>query len=111
VHHEYRAPFALVTQYEHLLELMAVSVFSVGAPIAAGCHPLTQWAWLVVAIQLSVDAHTGYDFGLLDKMTSAWGGARHHDRHHTHPNTNFQPFFTWLDHAFGTAWKQKQCRD
>jgi sterol desaturase/sphingolipid hydroxylase (fatty acid hydroxylase superfamily) len=107
IHHEYHAPFVWVTQYEHFLELMAVALFSMAIPICVGCHPLTEWVWLVLAVQLSVEAHTGYDFGFLDKIVcfkgrSIWGGTVHHDRHHELPMCNFQPFFTWFDYYYET---------
>ena len=97
IHHEYFSPFAWVTQYEHALELLAVSVFSIVIPVSLRCHPLTEWVWLVSAVQIAVDAHTGYDLGLLDKICPFWGGARHHENHHKNPRSNFQPFFTWFD--------------
>ena len=106
VHHEYHAPFVFVTQHMHPMELIAVSVFSILTPIALGVHPLTEWIWLLLSVQLSVDAHAGYDFGILDKIPvlgKVWGGAQHHDRHHQTPTTNFQPFFTWFDALHGTS--------
>ena len=99
---QYFSPFVWVTQYEHAAELFAVSVFSIVVPIALNCHPLTEWLWLVTAVQISVDAHTGYDFSLLDKVIPLWGGTVHHDDHHKMPKSNFQPFFTWFDYGFGT---------
>ena len=59
----------------------------------AGAHPL---------LQVAVDAHTGYDLGLLDKICPVWGGTLHHDNHHRNPRSNFQPFFTWFDWYFET---------
>ena len=41
-----------MTQYEHALELFAVSVFSIAIPMALNCHPLTEWVWLVTAVQV-----------------------------------------------------------
>ena len=41
-HHEYHAPFQWVTQHEHVLELLPVSIWSVLVPIGLRCHPLTQ---------------------------------------------------------------------
>ena len=52
----------------------------------------------------TVDAHSGYDFCVLDKLPFLffWGGNKHHDIHHQKPKTNFQPFFTWFDIYHGT---------
>jgi cholesterol 25-hydroxylase len=102
VHHQYFAPFVWVTQYEHALELLVVSVMSMLVPISLGCHPLTQWIFMVISIQVSIDAHSGYDMGVLSKFLPFWGGNMHHDNHHKYPRTNFQPFFTWFDWAYGT---------
>ena len=104
IHHEYFSPFSWVTQYEHPLELFAVSALSLVVPISLGLHPFTEWVWLLLAIQLSVDAHSGYDFCVLDKLPFLffWGGNKHHDIHHQKPKTNFQPFFTWFDIYHGT---------
>ena len=106
VHHEYSAPFCWVTQHEHVLELLAVSIWSVLVPISLECHPLTQWVFMLAATQLSVEAHSGYSVGVGRLLKAAlprlWGGAEHHDFHHRLPRRNFQPFFTHLDRAFGT---------
>ena len=80
---------------------------SVLVPIGLGCHPLTQWLFLVGAIQVSVEAHCGYSVGLFAPLQrllpfGLWGGNAHHDNHHKAPRRNFQPFFTYLDRAFGT---------
>ena len=105
IHHEYSAPFCWVTQHEHALELLPVSLWSVTIPIALGCHPLTEWLFLLGAIQVSVEAHSGYDIGFtapLAYLLPAWGGTRHHDDHHKFPTRNFEPFFTYLDDFFST---------
>jgi sterol desaturase/sphingolipid hydroxylase (fatty acid hydroxylase superfamily) len=105
LHHQYRAPFVWVTQHEHALELLPVSLWSVTIPMALGCHPLTEWLFLLGAIQVSVEAHSGYDIGFtapLAYLLPAWGGTRHHDDHHKFPTRNFEPFFTYLDDFFST---------
>ena len=78
---------------------------AVAVPVAFNCHPLTEWIWLVTAVQVAVDAHTGYDLGLLDKVCPYWGGTMHHDNHHKNPKCNFQPFFTWFDVWCGTDYE------
>ena len=108
VHHEYRAPFCWVTQHEHALELLVVSVWSVLVPMGLGVHPLTEWLFLLGAIQVSVEAHSGYSLGVFAPLQAmlpwVWGGSVHHDNHHKAPRRNFQPFFTYLDRAFGTLY-------
>eukprot|EP00656_Telonema_subtile_P056381 TRINITY_DN8997_c0_g1_i10.p2 TRINITY_DN8997_c0_g1~~TRINITY_DN8997_c0_g1_i10.p2 ORF type:complete len:307 (-),score=98.40 TRINITY_DN8997_c0_g1_i10:150-1070(-) len=101
LHHEYHAPFVLVTQYAHPAEIFAVSVFSMLVPIALGAHPLSQWLWLLLSVHISLEAHTGYEmpfaFEKLLLFDFGLGGAIHHDQHHQWPSTNLQPFFTYMD--------------
>ena len=103
VHHEYRAPFAWVTQHEHVLELIPVSVWSVLVPVGLRCHPLTQLCFMLAATQASVEAHSGYNFGIGALLERGLGRTRfvswssHHDNHHKVPRMNFEPFFTHLD--------------
>merc|ERR1711933_98281 len=52
LHHTYYMPFSFVTNYAHISELAAVSLLSVTLPAAMGTHPLTQWVWTIVSIQL-----------------------------------------------------------
>ena len=54
---------------------------------------LTMWIWLCASIQLSVDAHAGYDFPVsLASVLPSYlgplklGGAKHHDDHHKYLN-------------------------
>lgn len=115
VHHEYYAPFVFVTQYAHPCELIAVALFSMMVPIVIGAHPLAHWLWLLVSVQFSLEAHTGYDLPLtVDKLLakiSPWpvlGGAEHHDLHHQWPQTNFQPFLTYADWLGGTTCQKKR---
>ena len=70
---------------------------------------MAHWLWLLVSVQFSLEAHTGYDLPLtVDKLLvkiCPWpllGGAEHHDLHHQWPQTNFQPFFTYGDKLMGT---------
>jgi len=111
IHHQFNSPFVWVTQYAHTLELFTVSILSILPPFAIGAHPMSEWAFLMVAVSASVDAHTGYDFSLLDKVSSLWGGSIHHDKHHQNPRTNFQPFFTWFDEFHGTTFIGPEGKD
>jgi cholesterol 25-hydroxylase len=104
VHHRYSATFAWVTQYVHPVELLFTGFFSAITPVLFGCHPLTTWAWTLVNIWISIDAHCGYDFPWsLHNWLPFYGGALHHDMHHLRPRTNYEPFFTYLDWLAGTA--------
>jgi sterol desaturase/sphingolipid hydroxylase (fatty acid hydroxylase superfamily) len=111
-HHQYRKPFALVTQHLHWSELLATTLMTVGVPELLGCHILTYWIWIQTSIFISVDAHTGYDFPIsLNNWIPFYGGALTHDYHHLHPKTNFQPFFTYLDKLFGTDFDPKKIKN
>jgi len=112
LHHEYRAPFALVTQHAHPLELLATGAFSVTAPVACSAHPFTMWCWVFTSILISVEAHSGYEAPLgLDVISfGLFGGTIHHDVHHQSPWCNFQPFMGYLDKLCGTTAKAEDAR-
>eukprot|EP01126_Amoeba_proteus_P060283 TRINITY_DN7955_c0_g1_i3.p1 TRINITY_DN7955_c0_g1~~TRINITY_DN7955_c0_g1_i3.p1 ORF type:complete len:252 (+),score=12.98 TRINITY_DN7955_c0_g1_i3:70-825(+) len=104
IHHEYHTTFALVTQYVHPVELLATALMSALPPLALNVHPLVNWSWLLISIFISVDAHSGFDFPFgLQHYLPFYGGPITHDMHHQKPNTNYEPFFTYLDLLFGTA--------
>ena len=114
VHHEYRAPFCWVTQHEHVLELLPVSIWSVLVPIGLQCHPLTQWIFMVLATQASIEAHSGYNYGIGRMLEWLIGSSKaftswsvHHDNHHKVPKCNHEPFFTYLDRWFGTLYLEE----
>eukprot|EP00750_Incisomonas_marina_P011507 INCI16382.7.p1 GENE.INCI16382.7~~INCI16382.7.p1 ORF type:complete len:365 (-),score=36.99 INCI16382.7:505-1599(-) len=74
-HHQYASPFSLTTQYIHPCELLAVGGYTMLLPICLGLHPLTELVWLVLSVQLSIDAHTGFEwpFGL-ENFIPFYGG-------------------------------------
>ena len=74
-----------------------------------------MWIWLCVSIQLSVDAHAGYDFPVsLASVLPSYlgplklGGAKHHDDHHKYFRYNYQPFLTYLDDWAGTTYDEER---
>lgn len=76
------------------------------SPIIVNTHPLTMWIWLCISIQLSVDAHAGYNFPVsLASVLPSYlgplklGGSKHHDDHHKYFRYNFQPFLTYCELA------------
>ena len=102
LHHEYMSPSSWVTQYLHPWELISVGVFTTTSPWIFKAHPLTQWAFYIFSISISVEAHIGYDFPLAPHhWLPMWGGCPKHDMHHQRPLTNFEPFFKWWDYLFG----------
>lgn len=105
LHHRHVAPFALSTQHSSLWELLWLGLFAALVPALLRCHPLTELAFFLANIWLSVEDHSGYDlpwsthrlvpFGL-------YGGTLHHDQHHLKFNVNYAPYFTHWDRLFGT---------
>ncbi|XP_066477515.1 cholesterol 25-hydroxylase [Tiliqua scincoides] len=105
LHHRHVATFALSTQYSSAWELLWLGFFAALAPALLRCHPLTEMAFFLANIWLSVEDHSGYDlpwathrllpFGL-------YGGAPHHDLHHLRFRYNYAPYFTHWDRLFGT---------
>ncbi|XP_054839767.1 cholesterol 25-hydroxylase [Eublepharis macularius] len=105
VHHKHVSTFALSTQYSSLWELLWLGLFAGLVPVLLRCHPLTEMAFFVANIWLSVEDHSGYDlpwsthrlvpFGL-------YGGSLHHDLHHLKFKFNYAPYFTHWDRLFGT---------
>ncbi|XP_078286019.1 cholesterol 25-hydroxylase-like protein 1, member 1 [Rhinoraja longicauda] len=110
-HHRYTAPFSLASQQLGPGELLAVSFWSTTTPLILKVHPLAAWLSMVLSVWLSVEDHVGYDlpWGLHRLVPGGLvGGSPAHDLHHQHPSTNFAPFFTHLDRAFGTAYSDQK---
>jgi sterol desaturase/sphingolipid hydroxylase (fatty acid hydroxylase superfamily) len=105
-HHEYHAPFAMVSQHAHPVELGVTGALAVCGPVACGAHPFVLWVSLLSSVVMSVDAHCGYElpwFLNARKLTfGIVGGMKHHDDHHRKPWGNFAPFFTYLDLLAGS---------
>eukprot|EP01100_Stratorugosa_tubuloviscum_P008458 TRINITY_DN3536_c0_g4_i1.p1 TRINITY_DN3536_c0_g4~~TRINITY_DN3536_c0_g4_i1.p1 ORF type:complete len:360 (-),score=139.07 TRINITY_DN3536_c0_g4_i1:102-1181(-) len=96
LHHEYKHPFALTTQYLHPIEVFIQGVGGTVIPMAIGAHPITQWVWFFIIIFYSVEGHSGYDF--LYRFSFGYiAGSAHHDTHHLLHNYNFAAWFTYWD--------------
>ncbi|XP_069467365.1 cholesterol 25-hydroxylase [Ambystoma mexicanum] len=104
-HHKHTSTFALSTHYSSAWETLSLGLFAGACPMVLRCHPLTEMAFFVTNIWLSVEDHSGYDlpwsvhrlvpFGLC-------GGAPHHDLHHLTFRSNYAPYFTHWDKLWGT---------
>ncbi|XP_078497136.1 cholesterol 25-hydroxylase [Lissotriton helveticus] len=105
LHHTHTATFALSTHYSSAWETLSLGLFAGACPMLLKCHPLTEMAFFVLNIWLSVEDHSGYDlpwsthrlvpFGLC-------GGPPHHDLHHMKFKSNYAPYFTHWDKLLGT---------
>ncbi|XP_060884651.1 cholesterol 25-hydroxylase-like protein [Labrus mixtus] len=110
VHHTYTSTSALTTEHSGAWETLSLGFFAASTPLLLGVHPLTELAFFLLNIYLSVEDHCGYDlpwathrlvpFGL-------YGGARHHDLHHLKSKYNYAPYFTHWDRLFGTLYTEE----
>ncbi|TMS01433.1 cholesterol 25-hydroxylase-like protein [Larimichthys crocea] len=110
VHHTYTSTSALTTEYSGVWETLSLGLFAAANPIMLGCHPLTELAFFVVNIWLSVEDHCGYDLPWATHRLvplGLYGGARHHDLHHLKSKYNYAPYFTHWDCLAGTLCTQQ----
>lgn len=104
-HHTHTATSALTTQFSGAWEAFSLGFFSSINPFLLNCHPLTQMAFYVLNIWLSVEDHCGYDLPWATHRIVPWGlygGAPHHDLHHLKFKSNYAPYFTHWDRLIGT---------
>lgn len=109
VHHTYTSTSALTAEYSGTWETLSLGLFAAANPLLLGCHPLTELAFFVVNIWLSVEDHCGYDLLWATHRLvplGLYGGARHHDLHHLKSKCNFAPYFTHWDRLAGTLQTQ-----
>ncbi|KAM6897041.1 cholesterol 25-hydroxylase-like protein [Xenentodon cancila] len=105
VHHSYTSTSALTAEYSGAWETLSLGFFAASTPILLGCHPLTELAFFLLNIWLSVEDHCGYDLPWATHRLvplGLYGGARHHDLHHLKSNCNYAPYFTHWDRLAGT---------
>ncbi|KAI9592514.1 fatty acid hydroxylase superfamily-domain-containing protein [Syncephalis fuscata] len=109
VHHEFSDH--LTAEYAHPIETLVLGMGTIGGPclwvMATGdLHVMTMFAWIILRLLQTVDAHSGYDFPFsMHRWCPFWGGADHHDYHHMSFVNNFSSSFRWWDTLFGTDLK------
>jgi methylsterol monooxygenase len=83
VHHEFKAPVGVASLYCHPAEYFLSNLMPIMAgPLITGCHLVTLWLWMVLALFATIMSHCGYRFpGLPD--------AHFHDYHHEHYIGNY----------------------
>uniref|UniRef100_A0AAZ1X8Y9 Fatty acid hydroxylase domain-containing protein n=1 Tax=Oreochromis aureus TaxID=47969 RepID=A0AAZ1X8Y9_OREAU len=109
VHHTYTSTSALTAEYSGAWETLSLGLFAAANPLLLGCHPLTELAFFVVNIWLSVEDHCGSRSAVGHAPPGAAGAvwrARHHDLHHLKSKCNFAPYFTHWDRLAGTLQTQ-----
>ncbi|CAL8284159.1 unnamed protein product [Merluccius merluccius] len=114
VHHNFTATSALTTEYSGAWEMMSLGFFAAINPYLFGCHPLTELAFFVLNIWLSVDDHCGYDLPWAPHRwvpLGLYGGAPHHDLHHLSSKSNYAPYFTHWDRLAGTLLRHHPHQD
>eukprot|EP00026_Physarum_polycephalum_P014823 Phypoly_transcript_15382.p1 GENE.Phypoly_transcript_15382~~Phypoly_transcript_15382.p1 ORF type:complete len:290 (-),score=29.55 Phypoly_transcript_15382:60-908(-) len=103
-HHDYAAPIGIAAEYAHPVESLFLGIGTLVGPMLLTRHLFSLWAWLLVRLYQTVEAHSGYDFPWSPtKLIPFWGGAIFHDFHHETFSGNFSSTFTYLDYIFGTS--------
>ncbi|XP_070708034.1 cholesterol 25-hydroxylase-like protein [Pempheris klunzingeri] len=110
VHHTNTSPSALTTEHSGAWEMLSLGFFASTTPVLLGCHPLTELAFFLLNMWLSVEDHCGYDLPWATHHLvplGLYGGARHHDLHHLKSKYNYAPYFTHWDWLAGTLYTQQ----
>jgi len=103
-HHDHAAPFGIAAEYAHPVESLMLGVGSLFGPMLLSRHLFTLWAWLLVRVYQTVEAHSGYTFPWNPtRFIPFWGGAHFHDFHHETFVGNYSSTFTYMDRIFGTS--------
>jgi sterol desaturase/sphingolipid hydroxylase (fatty acid hydroxylase superfamily) len=104
VHHEFSAPFGMVSSYAHPVEFIFLGTGTfLGPLIIGGDHMVTIWLWALLRQLEAIDVHSGYDFPWhLSKVVPFYCGPVHHDFHHSSYCCNFSTTFTWCDWLWST---------
>ncbi|CAJ0647535.1 1740_t:CDS:2 [Entrophospora sp. SA101] len=121
-HHEYSAPFGLVSRDVVFLGVMILGTGTIGGPliwvsITHDLHLVTMFIWITLRLLQAIDAHSGYDFPWsLRNFLPFWAGSEHHDYHHMAFVNCFSTSFRWWDYLMGTdlkyrAYKKKRVEE
>jgi plant 4alpha-monomethylsterol monooxygenase len=114
VHHEHSAPFGIVAEYAHPLEVLFLGAATILPPMLVGPHLFTLFLYLSLRCFQTVECHSGYDLPFSpNKWIPLYGGARFHDFHHKMHSHNYASTFIWVDWLAGTdkafrTWELKQ---
>lgn len=105
-HHSFGGTMGIAAEHANPVEALVANVFpTLGGVVFFGCkHPWVSLVWVLVRVQQTCFAHSGYNFGgtLWDTV-----GLTHahetifHDHHHTRNQGNFGCLA--MDYLFGTC--------
>lgn len=102
-HHEFKGTVGAAAEYAHPFEVvLSNQIPTLGFVLGVGAHPLICFAWLVLRLSQTYEAHSGYEFG--DTLAGRWGLTSNdygfHDHHHTVNSGNYGA--EHMDWLFGT---------
>lgn len=115
-HHRFHSNVGIASEFAHPLEDLANTLAFITGPLILGTHLFTLWAWFVVRIWETIDAHSGYALPFPLSPFSLFGVADQHDFHHSHNQGCYGSFFGFWDWIMGTdaaykKWKAEGSKD
>jgi len=100
IHHEFKAPIALVASYCHPVEMLLSNVLPLTfTAFLMRAHLYTFAVWIVFGVLGTQFHHCGYKWPWVSQVDEM---PNFHDFHHEHFNSNFGSM-GWLDAFHGTA--------
>ncbi|XP_069114134.1 fatty acid hydroxylase domain-containing protein 2-like [Argopecten irradians] len=106
LHHDFTAPFGLVSAYSHPVEFMFSNLGTImTGPLVIGCDVVTSGVWLFLSVVVTVIHHSGYHLPLLPSP-------EFHDYHHLKFTGNYGVLgiLDWLHGTDKHFRKSKQSR-
>jgi len=99
IHHQFRAPIGMASEYAHPLEFFISSIVPIMVgPLLLKTHIVTAWIWFSIAIVGTISHHCGYTFPwLVGSMNPTF-----HDYHHFTFHANYG-LLGWLDKFHSTT--------
>ena len=106
IHHEYKNPISLSSEYAHPVEFVFVNMLpnAIGSKIlGAKVHLVTYVLWLIIRVFETLDGHSGYEFSWSPfRLLPLSGSASYHNYHHTNNDGNYGSFFMVWDTVMGS---------
>ena len=116
-HHEFKTPFAIVSNYLHPIELFTNAIGTFLGPllimkIYGEMHLFTFYLWLTIRMIMNTEIHLGYQFPWnLTSLIPGHGGIQYHDFHHKNFEGNYSPGLIFWDYLCKTRHPKYQPRD